>query len=74
MARTTRSLTDMYRAKDGGLLRDGKATILLKSHSNVKNPSSPSVWKDQATGRLKIAYQYVDNSGRSVLFSFPLLH
>lgn len=72
MARSTRSLTDPYRAKDGGLLQNGDATILLASHANVKNPSSPSAWRDQATGRWRIAYQYVDEKGRYVDFSLLL--
>ncbi|GAA5902986.1 hypothetical protein JCM6882_009663 [Rhodosporidiobolus microsporus] len=64
IARSTRSLTDPYRAQNGGLMWDGEATTLLASHEGVHNPSSPSVWFEEGEGRWKIAYQYVDDSGR----------
>ncbi|GAA5974131.1 hypothetical protein JCM11641_003454 [Rhodosporidiobolus odoratus] len=64
ITRTDRSLTDPYRAKDGGLLQDGNATILLASHEGVHKPASPSVWYEEKEGKWKMGYQYVDDSGR----------
>ncbi|GAA5850722.1 hypothetical protein JCM8547_009069 [Rhodosporidiobolus lusitaniae] len=64
MARSSRSLTDPYRAQDGGLMWNGDATVLLASHDGVKSPASPSVWFSEAEGKWKLAYQYVDECER----------